>query len=124
MKNCKSDSPTALSSSCGSTPAMPSAQLVYPFRLVIPGRLPSWNVVLGMGHWQRAKLKKQIQDAFLCALRATADDCSMKTTSARNMLLIAAATLESYQETTRLKRESLRLKKRQEKQRKKERRSS
>jgi hypothetical protein len=51
-----------------------------------------------MGHWQRAKLKKQIQDGFLSALRASAADCLTRTTSQRNILSIAADTLAFYQQ--------------------------
>ena len=66
------------------------------FSLRIPGRLPSWNALLGSGHWQRSKLKSQIQGDFLCALQAAAADCLTRTTSQRNSMSIAAATLESY----------------------------
>jgi hypothetical protein len=37
-------------------------------KLIIPGRLPSWNKILSMGHWQRAKLKKWQQTEFISAL--------------------------------------------------------
>jgi hypothetical protein len=66
------------------------------FSLLIPGRLPSWNALLGLGHWQRAKLKNQIQESFLSALRAAAADCLTRTTSQRSSMSIAAATLDSY----------------------------
>jgi hypothetical protein len=73
-------------------------------RLVIPGRLPSWNALLAMGHWQRHKLKRETQESFLCALRA-ADDASLtSTTSVKSMWLIAADTLESYRATALAKR--------------------
>ena len=67
--------------------------------LTLTHPLPSWNAILGFGHWQRARLKKAIQDDFLSALRASADDSSTRTTCARSTLLIAAATLDSYQRT-------------------------
>ena len=74
------------------------------FRLTIHERLPSWNQILGMDHWQRAKLKDGIQVRFLCALKAAAAVCSMKTTSAKNTMSIAADTLESYRMIIREKR--------------------
>lgn len=74
------------------------------FSLTIPGRLPSWNEVLGMEHWARYKLKEEIQGAFLCALYQSASDCSTKTTSAKSSILTAAATLESYRKIRREQR--------------------
>lgn len=72
--------------------------------LTLKHPIPSWNAILGLGHWQRARLKKAIQDDFLCALRASADDCSTRTISARSTLSIAAATLDSYQRTMQERR--------------------
>ena len=72
--------------------------------LTLTHPLPSWNAILGFGHWQRARLKKAIQDDFLSALRASADDSSTRTTSARSTLSIAAATLDSYQRTMQERR--------------------
>jgi len=77
-------------------------------RLEVMHQIPSWNAVLAMEHWGRQRLKKGIQFAFLSALRVSASDCSTKTTSAKNTLSIAAATLESYQLMLRRKRESKR----------------
>lgn len=73
-------------------------------RLEVPGRIPSWNEILGMEHWARYKYKDQVQVAFLSALRACAADCSMKTTSARSILLTAADTLGCYRATAQAKR--------------------
>ena len=67
--------------------------------LTLKHPVPSWNAILGLQHFSRAKLKKAIQDDFLSALRASADDSSTRTTSARSTLSIAAATLDSYQRT-------------------------
>jgi hypothetical protein len=76
------------------------------FSLTIPGRLPSWNALMGqMEHWQRYKLKDDIQIDFLSALYRSANTSSMRTTSARNTILTAAATLESYRRTARKLRE-------------------
>lgn len=72
--------------------------------LTLKHPLPSWNAILGLGHWQRARLKKAIQDDFLSALRASAADCSTRTTSVRSTLSIAAATLDSYQRTMQERR--------------------
>lgn len=70
----------------------------------VPGRMPSWNAILGMNHWQRAKFKTDLQKGFLCALQQSGRDSSTPTTSARNTMSIAAATLASYLETIRQKR--------------------
>ena len=72
-------------------------------QLIIPGRLPSWNTLLAMGHWQRAKFKTELQREFLSALQACGSDSSTQTTFARSTTSIAAATLASYLETTRAK---------------------
>lgn len=78
------------------------------FSLTIPGKLPSWNEVLGMEHWTRKDLKKSIQAGFLSALRASAETSSTRTISARNIMLTAAVTLESslkiLQEQSELRR--------------------
>ena len=44
--------------------------------------VPSWNDMMSMQQWARAERKKQIENAFLSALRACDADCSTKTTSA------------------------------------------
>lgn len=72
--------------------------------LTLKHPVPSWNAILGLGHWQRARLKKAIQDDFLSALRASADDCSTKTTSAKSTFATAAGILDSYQQTMQLRR--------------------
>lgn len=66
------------------------------FRLTIPGRLPSWNDMLAMEHWERYLYKREVADAFLSELRRIAESCSTKTTSARNSWLTYADTLERY----------------------------
>lgn len=71
------------------------------FRLVVPGRLPSWNQILAMHHWSRKKFKDNLTRAFLCALRASAGDCSMKITSAKSSTLTYADTLASFLTTRR-----------------------
>lgn len=77
--------------------------------------VPSWNEILGMEHWARDKRKKDIQAAFLSALRACAADLSTRTTSAKNTWSIAADTLASYQETALARRKLKQLSARQEK---------
>jgi hypothetical protein len=86
--------------------ADPSSEGTRIFSLTIPGRLPSWNQVLALSHWQRIKLKKGIADAFLCALRASAVDCSTRTICAKNSTLTYLDTLELFLKTARSKRES------------------
>lgn len=57
-----------------------------------------------MQHWSRHKFKNELAKEFLSALRAIAEDCSMKTTNAKSTTSIYAATLESYQRTILLRR--------------------
>lgn len=82
------------------TPTSQSPEVV----IEIPGRLPSWNDVLGMEEWARYRFKQQVQETFLCALRLSATDSSMKTTSAKNTMSIAADTLALYMTTARQQR--------------------
>lgn len=70
----------------------------------VPGRLPSWNEICGMEHWARYQLKDKIQESFLYELRASASDSSMMTTSAKSIMLTAAATLDSYRAMRREQR--------------------
>lgn len=85
------------------------------FYLEIPVKLPSWNEILGMNHWRRKKFKDELAKGFLSALRASANDSSMRTTCAKNTMSIFADTLESYlatkQAKRKLKQRSARLKK-------------
>jgi len=74
--------------------------------LTVPGRLPSWNQILGMEHWARYQFKDQLQLAFLYALQVAARDYSMRITSVKSTMSIAAATLVSYREMARAKRAS------------------
>jgi len=80
--------------------------------LEVPGRLPSWNDILGMEQWARYKTKKEMADVFLCALRASANDSSTRTTSARSTLLTFADTLERYLLMRQEQRKSKSLRKR------------
>jgi hypothetical protein len=89
-------------------------------RLEIPGRLPSWNEILGMEHWTRDKFKQKLQDAFEFALRQSANDCSIKTISAKSTMLTAAATLGSYREMVRQRRKLRQSNARQTREKKKE----
>lgn len=74
------------------------------FRLLVPGKTPSWNAILSLGHWQRAKLKKQIAESFMSSLRASVNDSSMRTICAASTIQTYADTLESYQEMSLAKR--------------------
>ena len=65
--------------------------------LVIPKRLPSWNDVLDMDHWQRIPFKREIQGDTLLALKATGKGFSIKITCARSITLIRSATLDLSQ---------------------------
>jgi len=84
------------------------------FEAEIPGRLPSWNEILGMEQWARYKFKKQLAEAFLSGLRATGGGCLTKTISAKNSTSTYAATLESYLRTRQAKRKLKLAKKRLE----------
>ncbi len=65
--------------------------------LHLPGvKVPSWNALLAMGHWQRKRAKQAIQQGFLSALLATGNACLTRTTSVRNGWLTAYDTLASY----------------------------
>ena len=98
--NSSNDSPEQLKISSVATPPIMSE----PIHLTIPGPLPSWNDILGMEHWERAKVKSAIQEVFLSALRLSASDSSTKTTSVKNSMSIAADTLVSYQAMRQEKR--------------------
>lgn len=74
------------------------------FCLTVPGRVPSWNEILAMEHWARHKFKEDLAKNFLSALRATAADSSIKTTSARSTMLTYAVTLASCLQTRREQR--------------------
>jgi hypothetical protein len=74
------------------------------FSLDVPGRLSSWNEILGMEQWARYKHKQELAGVFLSALRRTAADCSMRTTSAKSTWLTYADTLVSYLRTRQEKR--------------------
>lgn len=58
--------------------------------------VPSWNDILAMEQWQRHRFKRALAHRFLSALRSTAADSSMKTTSAKSTLWTYCATLERY----------------------------
>ena len=65
------------------------------FALKIPGRLPSWNQILAMHHWQRKKFKDQLKRDFASALDRGVSDSLTKTTCAKNTSLISCATVAS-----------------------------
>ncbi len=71
------------------------------FSLKVPGRLPSWNKLLAMEHWERNTFKKKLANDFLYALQASANTCLTRTTSVKNSYATYYATLVSYRETAR-----------------------
>lgn len=85
------------------------------FQLTVPGRLPSWNAILGTHHWTRKKFKDELAAEFLSALRRHEAAFSIKTISRSNISLTYSATLELFLATAlakrKLKSRSLRLKK-------------
>jgi hypothetical protein len=85
------------------------------FYLEIKGRLPLWNAVLAMGHWQRKKFKDELAQGFLSELRVSESDWLTKTDSARSIMLTYVATLESClmtrRESARLRQANAKLKK-------------
>lgn len=86
-------------------------RLVLVADLSIPGKLPSWNDLLGMEHWRRYQFKRELAETFLSALRAIDTASSTKTTSQKSTMLIYADTLESYLQTLQAKRKLKSLKK-------------
>lgn len=74
------------------------------FSLEVPGRLPSWNHILGMEQWARYKFKGELANAFLCALKLSGDDSSTKITCAKSTMLTYADTLERYLGTKQAER--------------------
>ena len=76
------------------------------FSLTVPGRLPSWNDILGMEHWARHKFKKELANEFLSELRALERGSSTKTTSAKSTTLTFADTLALYLATKQEQRAS------------------
>lgn len=76
-------------------PPMPSSGSTLVFRLEVPGRLPSWNEVLGMGLRARMRLKKQQHAAFESAARESAGACSIQTIAASSTRLMHFGGMES-----------------------------
>ena len=75
------------------TPTTPGELIL---RLDVPGRLPSWNQIMGMEQWARYKFKGELADVFLSSLRAIEGGSSTKTTSAANTTSTFYATLERF----------------------------
>lgn len=110
MPNSKQEVMSGILPADGSSPDTELHELV--FELEVPGRLPSWNEILGMEQWARYKFKKELSDVFLSTLRATANDCSIRTICAPSTLLTYADTLESYLRMRQAQRKSKSLRKR------------
>lgn len=79
-------------------------------RLIVPGRLPSWNALLGMSHWQRLKEKKRHQREFISALSLSENASSIPIICARSGTLILSDIAELFKETSRTKSPSKRRK--------------
>lgn len=86
----------------------PDASTPESFTLTVQAPLPSLNRLLALGHWQRARLKRSIQESVLSALRATESDSSMRIICARSTTATASATLACYLEMIQAKRASKR----------------
>lgn len=77
------------------------------FTLTVPGKLPSWNDILGMETWARYRFKKELADVFLFALQQSERASSIGTTSAKNTTLIFSAIhLREYLEMAQQRRKS------------------
>lgn len=77
------------------------------FTLVVPGRLPSWNQILGMEQWARYQFKKELAAAFTFALEQSERASLTGTISAKNTTSIFSAThLREYLETAQQRRQS------------------
>src|SRR5580704_4431953 len=75
------------------------------FSLTIPGRLPSWNQILGMEQWARYQFKKELAESFLFALQQSERASLTGTTCAKNTTSIFSAThLREYLETAQQRR--------------------
>lgn len=76
------------------------------FELTLPGRMPSWNEMLGMEHWARYKFKKELASNFLYALSRKERFSSTTTTVAKSSTLTFSAThLAAYLATAEKRRE-------------------
>jgi len=98
-------------------PATPPGDLI--FRLEVPGRLPSWNTILGMQQWARYKYKQEVARGFLFALQHAAQGSSTRTICARSSLSTFCDTLASYLTMRQEQRKSRLRKKRRAKAKKK-----
>jgi len=95
----------------GSLFEQPKASGEPRFRIEIPGKLPSWNDILGMEQWKRYKFKNQLANVFLSVLRHSDETSLTKTTSAKSTTSTYCDTLESYLRTRQEKRRLKSLKK-------------
>ena len=74
--------------------------------ITIPVRCPSWNAILSMGHWQRAKAKKTIQAVFISALSASENASSIPIILAQSGLSTVSAMRLSFAEMSQTKSRS------------------
>ena len=91
MSNSPQDSRAGQQLSWLETPKPKEGKLI--FSLTVPGRLPSWNDILGMEQWARYAFKKELAAVFSSALQQSERDSLTRTISAKNTTLIFSATL-------------------------------
>lgn len=76
-------------------------------RLRVPGRLPSWNALLAMHHWDRIKAKHQQQADFISALclsvNASAIPTICRLSGCSTVFAIATLLRETSRTKSRLK---------------------
>lgn len=78
--------------------------------LKVKGRLPSWNALLSMNHWQRTKLKREIQENVRSALCQLEKGSSIPTIFRQSTALMPSDILGAYIAMHQTRRPSQRLK--------------
>lgn len=71
----------------------PASENCETLTLIVPGRLPSLNTLLGMNPFELTKLKRKIQRDMLCAIQACESDSSTTITRFQNSTRTPSATL-------------------------------
>ena len=71
MTNSKADSPMPVQTSWLETPKAPGRLI---FSMTIPGRLPSWNDILGMEQWARYDFKNELAELAVTKLTPLAGE--------------------------------------------------
>ena len=78
-------------------PAVPAKQETI--TIILPFKLPTWNQLFAMQHWQRAKVTKWIKEHVLQCI-ANGKDWPIQTGLARKLLLTDLSLVEYYQMIT------------------------